>query len=122
MPSNRRDLRRSLGTYQNASAITGVLQLAIDALNLEVATLLRHGEAVMSLHAHQGARPDRRPHNHRKTPDAASTPLLGPCIVVPAGGLLTRRYSTLRLERGAGSPFSDEDRRTAAVIASAVVG
>jgi diguanylate cyclase (GGDEF)-like protein len=121
VPSNRRDLRRSLGTYQNASAITGVLQLAIDALNLEVATLLRHGEAVMSLHAHQGARPDRRPHNHRKTPEAASTPLLGPCIVVPAGGLLTRRYSTLRLERGAGSPFSDEDRRTAAVIASAVV-
>jgi diguanylate cyclase (GGDEF)-like protein len=121
MPSSRQDLRRSLGTYQNASAITAVLQLAIDSLSLEVATLLRHGEAVMSLHARQRPDADTRSQRHLQTTNAASTPLLGPCIVVPAGGLRSRRHSTLRLERAAGSPFTAQDRITAGVIASAVV-
>ena len=56
-----KDLRRSLGTYQNASAITGVLQLAVDALNLEVATLLRHGGAVLSVHVRQPVGPEVSP-------------------------------------------------------------
>jgi diguanylate cyclase (GGDEF)-like protein len=115
------DLRRSLGTYQNASAITGVLQLAIDSLDLEVATLLRHGDAVLSLHARPRAGADTRRQKHLQTTDAASTPLLGPCIVVPAGGMRSRRESTLRLERSAGSPFTEHDKAIAAVIASAVV-
>jgi diguanylate cyclase (GGDEF)-like protein len=121
MPPSLGDLRRSLGTYQNASAITGVLQLAIDTLDLEVATLLRHGDAVLSLHARPRAGADTRRQRHLQTPDAASTPLLGPCIVVPAGGLRSRRESTLRLERSAGSPFTEQDKAIAAVIASAVV-
>ena len=121
MPPNLRDLRRSLGTYQNASAITGVLQLAIDSLDLEVATLLRHGEAVMSLHVRPGAGAERTPQGNPQTTDAASTPLLGPCIVLPAGGLRSRRESTLRLERAPGSPFTEQDKAFAAVIASAVV-
>ena len=121
MPDSLRDLRRSLGTYQNASAITGVLQLAIDVLDLEVATLLRHGEAVMSLHARAPSDSDARRRRHLQTANAASTPLLGPCIVIPAGGLRSRRQSTLRLERAAGSPFTEKDRAVAAVIASAVV-
>ena len=121
MPDSLRDLRRSLGTYQNASAITGVLQLAIDVLDLEVATLLRHGDAVMSLHARAPADSDGRRRKHLQTADAASTPLLGPCIVIPAGGMRSRRHSTLRLERAAGSPFTEKDRAVAAVIASAIV-
>jgi diguanylate cyclase (GGDEF)-like protein len=116
-----KDLRHSLGTYQNASAITGVLQLAVDALNLEVATLLRHGEAVLSVHVRQPAGVEVRPKGRLQTSHAASTPLLGPCIVIPAGGLRSRRESTLRLERAAGRPFTDHDRAVAAVIASAVV-
>lgn len=121
MPFSRRDLRRSLGTYQNASAITSVLQLAIDSLNLEVATLLRHGEAIISLHANARPAIDGRPEKHLQTSDAASTPMLGPCIVLPAGGMRSRRESTLRLERAAGSPFTEHDRAIAAVIASSVV-
>ncbi len=116
-----KDLRHSLGTYQNASAITGVLQLAVDALNLEVATLLRHGEAVASVHVRQPAGAEVSPERRAETTDAASTPLLGPCIVIPAGGLRSRRESTLRLERAAGLPFTEHDRAVAAVIASAVV-
>ena len=110
-----------LGTYQNASAITGVLQLAIDSLDLEVATLLRHGEQVISLHAQSRAGAATRPAEHLQTTEAASSPLLGPCLVVRAGGLLSRRESSLRLERAAGSPFTEQDRATAAVLASAVV-
>jgi diguanylate cyclase (GGDEF)-like protein len=121
MPPSRRDLRRSLGTYQNASAITGVLQLAIDALDLEVATLFRHGEAVMSLHARPRTEAERTAHGHGPQTDAATTPHLGPCIVLPAGGMRSRRESTLRLERAAGSPFTEEDKAVAAVLASAVV-
>ena len=34
MPGSAREIRHQLGTYQNASAITGVLQLAIDTLDL----------------------------------------------------------------------------------------
>jgi diguanylate cyclase (GGDEF)-like protein len=121
MPPNLRDLRRSLGTYQNASAITGVLQLAIDALDLEVATLLRHGEAFMSLHVRPRTEAERLSQGAAPKTDAASTPLLGPCIVLPAGGMRSRRESTLRLERAPGSPFTEEDKAVAAVIASAVV-
>src|SRR5580704_8929822 len=120
MPPSRRDLRRSLGTYQNASAITGVLQLAIDALDLDVATLLRHGEAVMSLHVRPRTEAERLSQDHGPKTDAASTPLLGPCIVLPAGGMRSRRESTLRLERAPGSPFTDEDKAVAAALASAV--
>jgi diguanylate cyclase (GGDEF)-like protein len=119
--ASAREIRRSLGSYQNASAITGVLQLAIDVLNLEVATLLRHGEAVISLHARSTTGVDAPPAEHLQTTDVASTPLLGPCLVVRAGGLLTRRESSLRLERAPGSPFTNEDQATAKVIASAVV-
>ncbi len=116
-----RDVRQSLGSYQNASAITGVLQLAIDALDLEVATLLRHGEAVMSVHVRQGSGEEVTAGRRAHTTDAASTPLLGPCIVIPAGGMRSRRQSTLRLERAAGLPFTEQDLAIAAVIASAVV-
>ncbi|MFZ0128643.1 MAG: sensor domain-containing diguanylate cyclase [Candidatus Dormiibacterota bacterium] len=116
-----RDLRQSLGAYQNASAITSVLQLAIDALNLEVVTLMRHGEAVISLHASPRSATVAAHQQHLQTSDAASTPLVGPCIVLPAGGLRSRRESTLRFERAAGSPFSVHDRAIAEVIASAVV-
>jgi diguanylate cyclase (GGDEF)-like protein len=121
VPLNLRDLRRSLGTYQNAAAITSVLQLAIDSLDLEVATLLRHGEAVISLHARVTPGARGQSPTHLQTADAAATPLLGPCIVLPAGGLRSRRESTLRLERPAGSPFTDHDRAVAEIIASAVV-
>ena len=65
MPASAREIRHQLGTYQNASAITGVLQLAIDTLDLEVATLLRHGEDVISLHA-------RSPTGHPRRAQAAS--------------------------------------------------
>ena len=120
-PDSLRDLRHSLGTYQNASAITGVLQLAIDALDLEVATLLRHGEAVMSVHVRQRADAEAVTERRPQTTDAASTPLLGPCIVIPAGGMRSRRECTLRLQRSPGSPFTDQDKAIAAVIAAAVV-
>jgi diguanylate cyclase (GGDEF)-like protein len=118
---NLRDVRHSLGTYQNASAITGVLQLAIDSLNLEVATFLRNGEAVMSLHARQRDGAARRAPEHAQTTGAASIPLLGPSIEVPAGGRRSRRESSLRLERAAGSPFTGQDIAVATVIASSVV-
>ena len=75
----------------------------------------------MSLHARQRPDTDTGSQKHLQTTDAASTPLLGPCIVVPAGGLRSRRHSTLRLERAAGSPFTAQDMITAGVIASAVV-
>src|SRR6202051_2042872 len=111
------DLRRSLGTYQNASAITGVLQLAIDSLDLEVATLLRHGDAVLSLHARPRAGADTRRQKHLQTTDAASTPLLGPCIVLPAGGMGSRREGTLGLGRSAGSPVTEHEQALAGGIA-----
>jgi diguanylate cyclase (GGDEF)-like protein len=121
VPGSAREIRQLLGTYQNASAITGVLQLAIDSLDLEVATLLRHGEEVISLHAHsQPGRPSG-PEQSLRASDAASTPQEGACIVVRAGGVLSRRESSLRLERAAGSPFTDQDRAMAAAVASAVV-
>jgi diguanylate cyclase (GGDEF)-like protein len=120
VPASAREIRQLLGTYQNASAITAVLQLAIDSLDLEVATLLRHGEEVTSLHSHSPSGDVSRPQQSRAI-DAASTPLLGACIVVRAGGVLSRRESSLRLERAAGFPFTDEDRATAAVLASSVV-
>jgi diguanylate cyclase (GGDEF)-like protein len=118
VPASAREIRRLLGSYQNASAITGVLQLAIDSLDLEGATLLRHGQEVVSLHARSH---DPGPAQHLQTAGAASTPLLGPCLIVRAGGVLSRRESSLRLERAAGSPFTEEDRATASVLASAVV-
>jgi diguanylate cyclase (GGDEF)-like protein len=121
VPVSARETRHLLATYQNASAITGVLQLAIDSLDLEVATLLRHGEDVISLHARSPAGEPTRPQQHLSAMDAAATPLLGASMVVRAGGLLSRRESSLRLERAAGAPFTDEDRATAAVLASAVV-
>jgi diguanylate cyclase (GGDEF)-like protein len=121
VPPNAREIRRQLGTYQNASAITGVLQLAIDTLDLEVATLLRHGEDVISLHARSPTGDPRPPQPHLRATDPAATPMRSACIVVRAGGLLSRRESSLRLERAAGSPFTDQERATAAVFASAVV-
>jgi|HubBroStandDraft_6_1064221.scaffolds.fasta_scaffold00188_31 diguanylate cyclase (GGDEF)-like protein len=116
-----RDLRQSLGTYQNASAITSVLQLAIDVLSLDVVTLMRHGEAVISLRASPRPTTVGQHERHLQTSNAASTPLVGPSIVLPAGGLRSRRESTLRFERAAGSPFSNHERAIAEVIASAVV-
>jgi len=121
VPANARETRRQLGTYQNASAITGVLQLAIDSLDLDVATLLRHGEEVISLHARSPTGEVVSPQEHARTSDPATTPLLGASMVVKAGGLLSRRESSLRLERASGAPFTDQDRATAAVLASAVV-
>jgi diguanylate cyclase (GGDEF)-like protein len=121
VPHKSRDIRRALGSYQNAASIAGVLQLAIDTLSLDVATLMRHGEAVMSLHAHVAGGSNAGIQQQVRAADVASTPLLGPFIVVRAGGVLSRRDCSLRLERASGATFTDEDRATAAVIASAIV-
>jgi diguanylate cyclase (GGDEF)-like protein len=108
------EVGRSLRAFRNASAVSGAMQFACEALRLDSATLLCDGTEVYTVRSRQDEKPSGTSRQSTRTDGDGRT------VTLQAGRPANRGSITLKLQRPDGPPFTTDDRALAGVIAGSI--